>query len=175
MKKQIKVTNPDAIKKLKDSVEKKNAISEHIRSGKKLSDLPKELGVKFVDPLADSKLHGRLVLVKVPHGNFPVPKSRLYWCEFMRCYHDASERTVQQDCCFGIKPIVVSDEVIKPDEWMYDETPEKGLDQIRKCPGPNDYLGGGHHKILMMPIHFSPEQIQMIIENKLNEGDPIKI
>jgi len=43
---------------------------------------------------------------------------------------------------------VISDEEIKRGEWMYDDSPEKGLNHIRKCPGPSSYFGSGYYKIV---------------------------
>lgn len=40
----------------------------------------------------------------------------------------------------------VSEEEILKDEWMYDESPEGGLEHIRKCSF-SSHLGGGYYKI----------------------------
>jgi hypothetical protein len=37
---------------------------------------------------------------------------------------------------------------IRPGEWMYDDSPERGLPHVRKNPGPVEYLGGGYYKII---------------------------
>ena len=51
----VTVTDSDKIKRLLAYKEKKERIHEHIRSGGKLSELPDDLKIKFVDPFEDSK------------------------------------------------------------------------------------------------------------------------
>ena len=43
--------------------------------------------------------------------------------------------------------IVVDDSEIKNGEWMYDETPEKGFEEVRQLISNSLYQGGGYWKI----------------------------
>ncbi len=58
---------------------------------------------------------GKLVLVKILHGNFPIPESSIYYCDFIEDYHNGKNHkkghklTIQQDCCYGIIPIIISE------------------------------------------------------------------
>lgn len=65
-----------------------------------------------------------------------------------------------------VKPYIVKTGTIKPGEMMYDENPEKGLDSVRPCLGPNDYYGGGYYKILAYP-----EQIGVMRDNHADDSE----
>jgi len=74
--------------------------------------------------------------------------------------------------CTMLKPILVSEtEEILEGELMYDEEPETGLESIRKQPDSYPYLGGGYYKILALPEHFTSEQLQMIVDGKMKDGE----
>ncbi len=124
---------------------------------------------------------GKLVLVKVPHGNFPVPHSELYYCDFTESYHNGktrpngSEVSIQQDCCYAIKPVIISEgEKVKEGDNIACHFQKDICDFIEIH---SDYqLAGGHNcckKILAMTENLPEDFINNILIGNIKDGDEI--
>lgn len=122
---------------------------------------------------------GILTLLKTPHGNFPVPYSRLYYCTFMECFHDHQSHTVHQDCCFAIQPIIVSN-IEQPengDKVLADGRVWEFKDETGHGSAPMPYWANKKTcmKIIVMPEQFTQEIIDEIIEGELKDGNRLII
>lgn len=72
--------------------------------------------------------------------------------------------------CSYLKPILISEtEKIEEGEWSYSIF-HGSVFQSNFKDGPS-----GGHKVLALPEHFSKEQLNMIVEGKLKDGDKVYV
>src|SRR5690606_35806921 len=65
-------------------------------------------------------------------------------------------------------PILISKDKIEVDDWVYNEV-SKEIYQFKENHVSYEF------KILALPEHFSPQQLQDIVDGKLKEGDKILV
>lgn len=86
----------------------------------------------------------------------------------------------------GYEPIIISEtEKIEVGDYFIGGTMNLGFDNIEQCKKKNDFLeiirdkdGFAHtfwKKILVLPENFSQEQLQMIVEGRLKDGDEVLV
>lgn len=74
------------------------------------------------------------------------------------------------------KPILISEtEKIEVGDWMYWNGTTKQIIEATISFSPNDPSSPIVSKILALPEHFSPEQLQMIVDGKLKDGDKVLV
>lgn len=106
----------------------------------------------FDSTVTRSVIDGKLVLVKCKSTD-----------TFVRCY------TIMKIEIF--KPIIISEtEKIKVGDIFYD-TKSKSIHKAELAAG----LFHTRKKILVLPEHFTQEQLQMIVDGKLKDGDKVAV
>lgn len=140
----------------------------------------KSTKVSNVESHEGSFVHrGKLILIKQAHGNFSVPKSDIYYCDFINRYHNGkvnpmgNDISVQQDCCYAVKPIIISEtERIKKGELVFQTITNEIIKAPFNCNPENDER---YRKILALPENFSPKSIQAIIYLEFKNNDNVLI
>lgn len=128
---------------------------------------------------------GTLVLSQLPHGNFPVPESKLYYCEFTEKFHNGQYDDngdgikVQQDCCYAITPMIISN-----DEKIFEEAGDEiaclhTKEASKYINVHTDYQRASSHdcckKILAKSEQLPDKVFTDIIAGKLKDGDAIQL
>lgn len=113
----------------------------------------------------------------VPHGNYPVIKSELYYCDYMECYHDGKtkpngdEVSIQQDCCYAVITNHLTEEDIAAILKTQPKSPKnynvKGVDLLSKVEKEIDIALKES-----FGAHFSQEKVNHINRSVMKRIQP---